>query len=120
MSSCSTDCFGAGFTTSPPSACASTEGSPDMADDVLMEAVAVSKSFKTPDRAGRLVLDHIDFRLRDGEIVAVLGKSGSGKSTFLRILSRLLQPSRGHIHSPGPPVHGPAPGVSMVFQSVAL
>jgi NitT/TauT family transport system ATP-binding protein len=91
-----------------------------MADDVLMEAVAVSKSFKTPDRAGRLVLDHIDFRLKDGEIVAVLGKSGSGKSTFLRILAGLVEPSGGHIHYRGHAVQGPAHGVAMVFQSFAL
>jgi len=91
-----------------------------MADDVLMEAVAVCKSFKTPDRAGRLVLDRIDFRLRDGEIVAVLGKSGSGKSTFLRILAGLVEPSSGHVDYRGHAVHGPAHGVAMVFQSFAL
>src|SRR5476651_1772299 len=91
-----------------------------MADDVLMEADAVSKSFKTPDRAGRLVLDRIDFRLRDGEIVAVLGKSGSGKSTFLRILAGLVEPSSGRVHYRGHAVHGPARGIAMVFQSFAL
>jgi NitT/TauT family transport system ATP-binding protein len=91
-----------------------------MADGVLMEAVAVCKSFKTPDRAGRLVLDHIDFRLKDGEIVAVLGKSGSGKSTFLRILAGLVEPSSGHIHYRGHAVHGPAHGIAMVFQTFAL
>jgi NitT/TauT family transport system ATP-binding protein len=91
-----------------------------MADGVLMEAVAVCKSFKTPDRAGRLVLDRIDFRLKDGEIVAVLGKSGSGKSTFLRILAGLVEPSSGHIHYRGHAVHGPAHGIAMVFQTFAL
>jgi NitT/TauT family transport system ATP-binding protein len=91
-----------------------------MANDVLMEAVAVCKSFKTPDRAGRLVLDRIDFRLRDGEIVAVLGKSGSGKSTFLRILAGLVEPSSGHVDYRGHAVHGPAHGIAMVFQSFAL
>jgi NitT/TauT family transport system ATP-binding protein len=82
--------------------------------------VAVCKSFKTPDRAGRLVLDRIDFRLRDGEIVAVLGKSGSGKSTFLRILAGLVEPSSGHVDYRGHAVHGPAHGIAMVFQSFAL
>lgn len=91
-----------------------------MADEVLMAADAVCKSFKTPDRAGRLVLDRIDFRLKDGEIVAVLGKSGSGKSTFLRILAGLVEPSSGHVRYRGQEVHGPAHGVAMVFQSFAL
>jgi NitT/TauT family transport system ATP-binding protein len=85
-----------------------------------MEAASVCKSFKTPDRAGRLVLDRIDFRLREGEIVAVLGKSGSGKSTFLRILAGLVEPSSGQVRYRGREVNGPAHGVAMVFQSFAL
>jgi NitT/TauT family transport system ATP-binding protein len=91
-----------------------------MAAELLMEAAAVSKSFKTSDRVGRLVLDRIDFSLRDGEIVAVLGKSGSGKSTFLRILAGLVEPSSGHVRYRGHDVQGPAHGVAMVFQSFAL
>jgi len=83
-------------------------------------AARARSGFKTPDRAGRLVLDRIDFRLRDGEIVAVLGKSGSGKSTFLRILAGLVEPSSGHVHYRGQAVRGPARGVAMVFQSFAL
>ncbi len=91
-----------------------------MTADVLMEAEAVCKTFKTPDRAGRLVLDRIDFNLKDGEVVAVLGKSGSGKSTFLRILAGLIEPSSGQVRYRGSEVHGPAQGVAMVFQSFAL
>ncbi|HKF70399.1 MAG TPA: ATP-binding cassette domain-containing protein, partial [Stellaceae bacterium] len=49
----------------------------------LLETKEVCKTYRTADRAGRLVLDHIDFALKEGEIVAILGKSGSGKSTFL-------------------------------------
>ncbi|HZS84802.1 MAG TPA: nitrate/sulfonate/bicarbonate ABC transporter ATP-binding protein [Stellaceae bacterium] len=91
-----------------------------MAEPVLMAAEAVSKSFKTPDRAGRLVLDNIDFRLKESEIVAILGKSGSGKSTFLRVLAGLIEPSSGRVLYRGNEVHGPAQGVAMVFQSFAL
>jgi NitT/TauT family transport system ATP-binding protein len=58
--------------------------------------------------------------LRDGEIVAVLGKSGSGKSTFLRILAGLLPPSEGRVEYRGQPVNGPVRGIAMVFQSFAL
>ena len=91
-----------------------------MSDAVLMSTVGVEKTFKTPDRAGRLVLDHIDFHLREGEIVAVLGKSGSGKSTFLRILAGLIEPSGGRVLYRGHDVNGPARGIAMVFQSFAL
>jgi NitT/TauT family transport system ATP-binding protein len=86
----------------------------------LLRATAVSKTYQTPDHSGRLVLDHVDFTLREGEIVAILGKSGSGKSTFLRILAGLIPPSGGGVEYRSRPVLGPARGVAMVFQSFAL
>jgi len=86
----------------------------------LLRATAVSKTYRTPDHIGRLVLDCVDFALREGEIVAILGKSGSGKSTFLRILAGLIPPSAGSVEYRGRPVLEPARGVSMVFQSFAL
>ena len=67
----------------------------------LLRATGVCKTYQTPDHLGRLVLDHIDFTLRDGEIVAILGKSGSGKSTFLRILAGLIPPSDGAVEYRG-------------------
>ncbi len=55
----------------------------------LIAAESVTKTYQAPDHSGRLVLDRIDFHLKEGEIVAILGKSGSGKSTFLRVLAGL-------------------------------
>ena len=86
----------------------------------LLRTEAVSKTYQTPDHHGRLVLDHVDFTLRDGEIVAILGKSGSGKSTFLRILAGLVPPSEGVVEYRGIPVAEPVHGIAMVFQSYAL
>src|SRR5436309_9177440 len=85
-----------------------------------LRAIAVSKTYRTPDHIGRLVLDSVDFTLRDGEIVAILGKSGAGKSTFMRILAGLLPPSAGRVEYRGQPVTGPVRGIAMVFQSFAL
>ena len=67
----------------------------------LLRTEAVSKTYRMPDHIGRLVLDHLDFALRDGEIVAILGKSGSGKSTFLRIHAGLVPPSDGVVEYRG-------------------
>ena len=53
-----------------------------MIDQPLIAASRVTKTYRTPDHSGRLVIDSTDFALREGEIVAILGKSGSGKSTF--------------------------------------
>src|SRR5438477_4580586 len=86
----------------------------------LLRTEARSKTYQTPDHHARLVLDHIDFTLRDGEIVAILGKSGSGKSTFLRILAGLISPSAGRVEYRGQPVTQPVHGIAMVFQSYAL
>src|ERR1700676_1430893 len=86
----------------------------------LLRSIALSKTYRTPDHSGRLVLEHIDFVLREGEIVAILGKSGSGKSTFLRTLAGLIAPSEGRVEYRGAPVTTPVQGVAMVFQSFAL
>src|SRR5487761_1216024 len=86
----------------------------------LVAANHVCKTYATGESPGRLVLDHIDFTLKEGEIVAVLGKSGSGKSTFLRILAGLTEPSDGFASYRGHRIDDPVDGVAMVFQSFAL
>ena len=86
----------------------------------LLRTEAISKTYRMPDHIGRLVLDRLDFNLDDGEIVAILGKSGSGKSTFLRILAGLVPPSDGMVEYRGHKVTEPAQGIAMVFQTYAL
>src|ERR1700747_2463467 len=86
----------------------------------LLRTEAVSKTYRMPDHIGRLVLDHLDFTLCDGEIVAILGKSGSGKSTFLRILAGLIPATAGTVEYRGLRVSETVHGVSMVFQTFAL
>lgn len=44
----------------------------------------LSKSF-----SGQVVLDHLDLEIQKGEVVALIGSSGAGKSTFLRSLNYL-------------------------------
>jgi NitT/TauT family transport system ATP-binding protein len=86
----------------------------------LLRTEAVSKTYRMPDHLARLVLDRIDFTLSDGEIVAILGKSGSGKSTFLRILAGLVPPNDGTVLYRGQRVCEPVHGIAMVFQTYAL
>jgi NitT/TauT family transport system ATP-binding protein len=86
----------------------------------LLRADGVSKAYQMPDHHDRLVLDHLDFTLHDAEIVAILGKSGSGKSTFLRILAGLVPASDGVVEYRGQRVAEPVHGIAMVFQSYAL
>src|SRR5436190_15927414 len=93
---------------------------PATASAPLLRTIGITKTYRTPDHIGRLVLDGLDFTLREGEIVTMLGKSGAGKSTFLRILAGLVAPSEGRVEYRGQPVAGPVQGVAMVFQSSAL
>lgn len=52
----------------------------------------LSKSF-----SGQTVLDHLDLDIQKGEVVALIGSSGAGKSTFLRSLNYLERPDSGSI-----------------------
>jgi len=56
----------------------------------------VSKSFRRPDGRGDFVaVDKLSFDIAKGEIVAVLGKTGCGKSTMFNIVAGLIEPSAG-------------------------
>ena len=86
----------------------------------IVELKTVGKSFLAANGAARAVLQGVDFTLYEGEIVALLGQSGCGKSTMLRIIAGLIGPDSGNVLYHGMPLFGPARGVSMVFQSFAL
>ena len=86
----------------------------------IVELKGVGKSFRSADGSARSVLEGVDFRLAEGEIVSLLGQSGSGKSTMLRIMAGLLNADAGEVRLRDQPLFGPARGVSMVFQSFAL
>ena len=86
----------------------------------LLQVSEVSKSFPKPDGHELLVLQGVNLQLVEGQIVGLLGRSGSGKSTLLRLIAGLADPSDGDLQYLGHPVSGPAPGISMVFQSFAL
>ncbi|MHA4867889.1 ABC transporter ATP-binding protein [Duganella sp. PWIR1] len=86
----------------------------------IVELKAVGKHFRGADGTARAVLEGVDFTLREGEIVALLGQSGSGKSTMLRIMAGLVQADEGQVLYRGMPLYGTARGIRMVFQSFAL
>jgi phospholipid/cholesterol/gamma-HCH transport system ATP-binding protein len=47
---------------------------------------------------GKLIHDHVDFDVRRGEVIAIVGGSGSGKSVLLRSIVGLMRPAAGSIH----------------------
>jgi NitT/TauT family transport system ATP-binding protein len=85
----------------------------------LLQAVNVGKTY-TAGQVVKPVLQGVDLEVREGEIVALLGCSGGGKSTLLRILAGLIPPDEGEVRFKGQRVEGPMEGMAMVFQSFAL
>jgi len=86
----------------------------------LISIEKISKTFKKSANQNTLVLDDINFQIKEGEIVALLGPSGSGKSTLLRVISGLIKPTTGTVSFKNQPVTKPAEGIAMVFQNFAL
>lgn len=86
----------------------------------IIDAKHISQSFTSDSGTTQHVLHDISFTLREGEIVAILGRSGAGKSTFLRTMAGLVQPTEGTVTYRGRELTGPNPGVAIVFQTFAL
>jgi NitT/TauT family transport system ATP-binding protein len=89
-------------------------------DEVIISLEHVSKSFAKPDGGTLLVLDDINLDIHDGEIVVLLGRSGCGKSTQLRIIAGLIAVTSGTVRYHGAELTGANPGAAMVFQNFAL
>ncbi len=90
------------------------------AGPVMLDIRNVRQTYSKGQANDLLVLDGINFQLREGEIVGLLGRSGSGKSTLLRIIAGLARPRGGDVTWQGQPIDGPPKGVATVFQSFAL
>ena len=84
-----------------------------------VEVRNLRKSFEL----GMTCLGGVSFTARDGEFVALLGASGCGKTTLLRIIAGLEQPDSGRVLIGGREVSGLSPkdrDIAMVFQNYAL
>jgi ABC-type lipoprotein export system ATPase subunit len=73
----------------------------------LLVARQVGKVYPLPKGVLR-VLENLDFELQSGEIVAVMGASGVGKTTFLNLLGALDKPTEGTILMEGEDIHAKA------------
>jgi NitT/TauT family transport system ATP-binding protein len=71
---------------------------PVTAAETLISFHDVTKAFRRPDGGGEfLAVDRLSFDIAKGEIVAVLGKTGCGKSTMFNLLAGLIEPTSGRV-----------------------
>jgi len=90
-------------------------------DKPLLELRGISKAF-----GQYLILDNLNLTIQHGETVAIIGPSGTGKSTILRIIAGLLMPDSGQVYLQGKPRLGSIEDgndpyrISLVFQQAAL
>ena len=85
-----------------------------------IELRGVTKRFLTPADKVFTAIRDINMAVAPGEFVAVVGPTGSGKSTTLGLISGLERPSEGSVKVMGKPVQGIDPRIGYVFQADAV
>ena len=68
--------------------------------DIVLRAEKLTKTYRSGD-SDLVIFDALDFEVRRGEMLALVGESGAGKSTLLHLLGGLDRPSNGTIHYGG-------------------
>jgi NitT/TauT family transport system ATP-binding protein len=85
----------------------------------VIRLTGVSRTFAGPQGPVE-ALRGIDLEVAEGEFVAVVGRSGCGKSTMLRLIAGLLPPTAGSVTVGDEPVVKPRRDIAMMFQQPAL
>jgi ribose transport system ATP-binding protein len=92
-----------------------------MSSSLILRTEAIDKSYP-----GVHALDHVDFDLYEGEVHALLGENGAGKSTFMKILSGSVPKDSGRIFLRDQevdiisPHHARELGIGMVYQELSV
>ncbi|MDQ2828911.1 MAG: ATP-binding cassette domain-containing protein [Chloroflexota bacterium] len=87
----------------------------------LLRAEHITKSYGPTQ-----VLRGVDMHVRKGEVLALVGDNGAGKSTFIKVLAGFHQPNSGQLIWEGQPLHLSSPvdarkhGIETVYQDLAL
>ena len=84
-------------------------------NDVLIKVEGLEKDFGETK-----VLKGVDAEIRKGDVLVVIGASGSGKSTFLRCLNRLEEPTGGHIYFDGVDITNPKVNINLHRQKMGM
>ena len=88
-----------------------------MAEDLILELNGITKIFP-----GVKALNNVQFQLRRGEVHALMGENGAGKSTFIKVITGVHAAEEGHMYLNGQEVHFRGPldaqeaGIAAVYQ----
>ena len=92
-----------------------------MAENVVLKLDNVSKSFAKVEKDEIThALGNINLEMRSGEFISLVGTSGCGKSTILRLIAGLITPTMGRLTVNDQEITGPDPERCMVFQRPTL
>src|SRR5580704_1814734 len=92
-----------------------------MDQEIIAGLRGVSKSF-----GGTVAVDAVSLDLRSGEVLALLGENGAGKSTCVKLLAGVYRPDAGHVVIDGRPVEFHSPldayraGIAVMHQHPGL
>jgi len=84
-----------------------------------MSFVGIDKATYTYQRS-EIIVDRINWTIDQGEFHCLVGRSGCGKTTLLKLAAGLLKPTEGAIFIQGAVVREPSPQVGFVFQAPTL
>ncbi|MBK2025352.1 ABC transporter ATP-binding protein [Francisella philomiragia] len=89
-------------------------------NNTLINCYDICLDYKQDKKNIKRVIENLTLKVRENEIIAIVGKSGAGKSSLVRILSGLLKPTSGKLFYKGSAIDGPLENIGMVFQNFAL
>lgn len=84
-----------------------------------LELNNIHKTYGQGDNATE-VLSNINLKIEEGEFVAIVGFTGSGKTTLVNLINGLLEPTKGEVLYKGQPVQGTSHERGVIFQNYSL
>ncbi|MEM6840526.1 MAG: ATP-binding cassette domain-containing protein, partial [Cyanobacteria bacterium P01_C01_bin.120] len=98
---------------------AQSHTAPHFSTTPLLSCQHLTKQFLEGKQVSTILAD-VDLDVAQGDFVTILGQSGGGKSTLLKLLGGFITPSAGQVLFHGVPLKGITPKIGMVFQENTL